>query len=92
MIKDDKGKTASISMKIKQNSAKLKHGRLSATTTRSCSIQDNILSIVTSMDLGGNRKTTLSKELNLNNHGYNTLQSSEDSTTNYIFYSIELPH
>ena len=92
MVKDAEGKTGTIPLKIKQNTTKFKHKRLSATTTRSCSIQDNVLCIVTAMDLGGNRKTTLSKEIDLNNHGFNAFQNGGDSTTNYIFYSIELPH
>ena len=92
LIKDENGKTAAIPMKIKQSASKLKHNRLAATTTRSYSIQDNVLCIVTAMNMGGNRTTTLSGQLDIANHGYTALQCSAESTTNYIFYSIELPH
>ncbi len=91
LIKDESGKTAAIPMKIKQSSAQLKHNRLAATTTRSCSIQDNVLCILTSMDMGGNRSTTLDDELK-NGQEYDAFQHSGFATTNYIFYSIELPH
>lgn len=89
MVKDSDGNTGAIPMKIKNSSVKLKHKRLSATTTRSCSIQDNVLCIVTAMDLGGNRETSLKNQIT---QSYDALQASSYNTTNYLFYSIELPH
>ena len=92
MIKDKDGKNASIPLKIKGSAVKFKHKRLAATTTRSYSIQDNVLCIITAMDLGGNRETTLQAELKSSGATYDALRSSGNGTTNYIFYSIELPH
>ncbi len=90
MIRTENGSVGAIPMSIKGSTAKFKHDRLAATTTRSCSIQDNVLCIITYMDLGGNRHTTLDKEVD--RYDYDTLQSSNPQTSNFIFYSIELPY
>ena len=99
MSVDANGKIAAIPMKIKNNPAKLSHGRLSATTSRSLSIQDNVLCIITAMNLGDNRSTTLNKIVNgdhlnpvINGVEIDAFQSTGGSTDNYLFYSIELPH
>ena len=89
--KDDNTKAASIRLQMNGSSSFMHHGRVSYTSSRNSSIQDNILGVLTfSGDVSG-RETTLCKN-GFQPGQYSTVNwSGGPETYNLTYYSIQWP-
>ncbi len=89
--KDDNTKAASIRIQMNGSSAYVKHGRVSFTSSRNSSIQDNVLGILTNSGDTSKRTTTLYQE-GFQPGQYSTVNwSGGPETYDFTYYSIQWP-
>ena len=88
VLNDANGKPTSVKIPMRTGGGYLPHGRLSFTSTRNNSVQDNIISIVT---FSGTAKRSLTLGSQDTSKIDTLIYSGGYSTSNYYYYSIKLP-
>ena len=92
MIVDSDGKATSVKIQYTGTTKNINHARLSFTSTRNGSIQDNVVGILSCHSASSlNRKTTLSKEGFLASN-YGQAYCSGFETHELFYYSIQYPN
>ena len=88
ILKDSNGNPTSVKIPMRTGGGYLSHARLSFTSTRNNSVQDNIVSIVT-------HSGTAKRGLTLGDQDTSNIDtliySGGGSTNNYYYYSVKLP-
>ena len=92
MIVDSDGKAANIKIQYSGTSKNISHDRLSFTSTRNGSIQDNVVGILTYHPANSSNRTTTLKTEGFLSSNYGQAYCSGFETHELVYYSIQYPN